>query len=470
MSEWHGALPATWQEYRIKNLFSLRDERNFKPMNDVLLLSLYTHSGVLPHDEIERTIGNRATTVENYKIVHEGDMIVNIILCWQGAIGLSKHNGVTSPAYDVYQPRSESVVGRYYHYLMRTPMFSGECYKRGHGIMATRWRTYSDDFMSISVPLPPREEQVQIVRFLDWKVSRINRLIGARKRQIALLQEQKKTLIDAAMPKNGEQTRFRNIFSLFKGLNITKANLVESGIPCVSYGQIHSSYGFEVMPEIHILPCVNKGYLSTNQSSLMKYGDFAFADTSEDIAGSGNFTYVNSQTPVFAGYHTIIARAHGIQNYRYLAYYFDSLQFRKQIQQNVNGVKVFSITRSILKNTLITMPAGDEQKAIVESLDRKCLYNNKLVNKITVEIDLLQEYRTRLVSDVATGKMDVRTIAVPEYEKNQDAALDDDFETGKEGHTQKPRGAGYRLHTHLNGISESPETKAFIDAKAIREC
>jgi type I restriction enzyme S subunit len=282
------------------------------------------------------------------------------------------------------------------------------------------------EFRKTILPLPPREEQDQIVRFLDWKISRINRHVNAKKRQIALLKEQKKTLINEVMPKNGEQIRFRNIFSMFKGLNITKANLVESGIPCVSYGQIHSKYGFEVIPEIHILPFVNESYLSTNQSSLMKYGDFVFADTSEDIAGSGNFTYVNGQMPVFAGYHTIIARTHSIQNYRYLAYYFDSLQFRRQIQQSVNGVKVFSITRSILKNTLITIPTEDEQKAIVESLDGKCLYYNKLVNKITVEINLLQEYRARLVSDVVTGKMDVRNIIVPEYEKIKDVSLDDD--------------------------------------------
>jgi type I restriction enzyme S subunit len=149
---WYGTLPAHWEALRIKNLFSLRDERNFKPLSEVRLLSLYTAIGVKPHDEIERVAGNVAVTADNYKKVYKDDIVVNIILCWQGAVGVSKHDGVTSPAYDVYKAKSDCVNVDYFNYLFRTPLFSGECYKAGRGIMAMRWRTYSNEFTAITVP------------------------------------------------------------------------------------------------------------------------------------------------------------------------------------------------------------------------------------------------------------------------------------------------------------------------------
>jgi type I restriction enzyme S subunit len=239
--------------------------------------------------------GNVAVTADNYKKVYKNDIVVNIILCWQGAIGLSKHDGVTSPAYDVYKAKSNDVNVGYFNYLFRTPLFSGECYKAGRGIMVMRWRTYSDQFTAISAPLPPRDEQDQIVRYLDWKVSQINKLINAKRRQIALLGEKRRKAIDEAIGNAiGNKYRYRHLFSLCKGLGITKADLRDNGIPCVSYGEVHSKYGFEVNPDIHVLKCVDKNYLSSSPKSLLQYGDFVFADTSEDLAGSGNFTYLNS--------------------------------------------------------------------------------------------------------------------------------------------------------------------------------
>ena len=112
------------------------------------------------------------------------------------------------------------------------------------------------------------------------------------------------------IPEHWETSRLRNVFSFSKGLTITKENLQEKGIYCVNYGEIHSKFGFEVNPEIHELKCVSEEYLLSDSSSLLKKGDFVFADTSEDIEGSGNFTYLNSDLSTFAGYHTIIGVTH----------------------------------------------------------------------------------------------------------------------------------------------------------------
>ena len=188
--------PMEWR--RVKHLFKLRDERNHLEREEVTLLSLYAKHGVRKYDEIEERTGNPVRTVQDYKCVHAGDIIVNIILAWMGSIGSSPHNGVISPAYDIWTPLEE-VSSRYYHYLFRTKWFSGECYKRGKGIMMMRWRTYADQFGDIYVPFPTQQEQDYLVTLIEREESQVQNLISKCQRMIDLLQERRSTLITAAV-------------------------------------------------------------------------------------------------------------------------------------------------------------------------------------------------------------------------------------------------------------------------------
>ena len=192
--EWIGEIPAEWSVQRIKTIFSIRNERNYLPLEQVNLISLYTDKGVVQHCDIEKTPGNKASNADGYKKVYPNDMIVNIILCWMGAIGRSNYAGVTSPAYDVYVPSSK-IECKFYHYYFRTLGFSGDCYKNGRGIMAMRWRTYSDQFRSIKVVVPPLEEQKEIVGYLDAKCAEIDRLIAKKEQLVKELESYKKSLI-----------------------------------------------------------------------------------------------------------------------------------------------------------------------------------------------------------------------------------------------------------------------------------
>lgn len=195
-SDWVEQVPAHWRFTQIRYLFELRDERNEKPLSEVNLISLYTDKGVVQHCDLEKTTGNKAATADGYKLVYEDDIVVNIILCWMGAIGRSAYAGVTSPAYDVYRAkRKGEVLPRYYHYLFRTTAFSGACYRRGRGIMMMRWRTYSDEFRSIKVPVPSYAEQEQIANYLDEKCAAIDKLVGEKEALIADLEAYKKSLI-----------------------------------------------------------------------------------------------------------------------------------------------------------------------------------------------------------------------------------------------------------------------------------
>ena len=194
--DWLISIPSSWGFEQIRYLFALRDERNDKPLSEVNLISLYTDQGVVQHCDLEKTTGNKASTADGYKIVKENDIVVNIILCWMGAIGRSAYNGVTSPAYDVYRPVDESrVLSRYYHYLFRTSRFNGKCYQEGRGIMMMRWRTYSSEFRAIKVPVPPMKEQQAIADYLDEKCAAIDALVAEKEKLIADLEAYKKSLI-----------------------------------------------------------------------------------------------------------------------------------------------------------------------------------------------------------------------------------------------------------------------------------
>ena len=190
------ASPMEWR--RVKHLFKLRDERNHLEREEVTLLSLYAKHGVRKYDEIEERTGNPVRTVQDYKCVHAGDIIVNIILAWMGSNGRSPHDGVISPAYDIWTPL-EGVSSRYYHYLFRTKWFSGECYKRGKGIMMMRWRTYADQFGDIRVPFPTQQEQDYLVNLIEREESQVQNLISKCQRMIDLLQERRSALITAAV-------------------------------------------------------------------------------------------------------------------------------------------------------------------------------------------------------------------------------------------------------------------------------
>ena len=192
--EWIGEIPAEWDVVRIKNLFDYRNERNFKPLEEVNLISLYTDKGVVQHCDLDETTGNKASNADGYKLVYENDIVVNIILCWMGAIGRSAYFGVTSPAYDVYSPKQQTN-SKFYHYLFRTNGFSGDCYKVGRGIMAMRWRTYSDQFRAIKVVSPPQSEQEEIVEYLDEKCEGIDDLIAKKQQYLTEIENYKKSLI-----------------------------------------------------------------------------------------------------------------------------------------------------------------------------------------------------------------------------------------------------------------------------------
>lgn len=405
--KWIGEIPEHWDIKPLKRYAKICNGRDHKKVWD--------KNGDYP------IIGSGGTFGMANEFLHDKP---SVLLGRKGTI--DKPQYIDYPFWSVdtayYTDIFENTDSKFFYYLCLTINF--DLYKYGSTVPSMTQEVLNQ----IPFAAPSKGEQSAIANYLDKKTAEIDSLIAEKERLITLYEEEKKAIINHAVtkgldpdvemkesgidwlgeiPAHWELRKFRFSFNLTKGLAITKANLVDSGVPCVNYGEIHSKYGFEVIPERDQLRCVNESYLETSDQSLLGRGDFVFADTSEDIEGSGNFTHLHSDTDTFAGYHTIIARLNIDLNYRYIAYLFDSEAFRHQVREQVKGVKVYSITNAILKDTSILLPLKNEQNEIVEFIENKISKIDSKIEKTKQIIALQKEYRQALISEVVTGKVKV---------------------------------------------------------------
>lgn len=449
--DWMGSIPARWEILKIRELFTERKEKVSDKEYEPLSVS---RGGVVPQiSTVAKSNGG-----DNRKLVRQGDFVINSRSDRKGSSGLSTYNGSVSLINIVLCPRT-SINEHYTHYLLKSHSFIEEYYRNGRGIVDDLWTTRYSEMKSIVLPVPPRSEQDQIVRYLDWQVSKTNKLISALRKQIALLKEQKQAIINEAVtkgldpgvpmkdsgvewieetPDGWDVMPLKRLFVFGKGLPIKKTDLKEDGASVISYGQVHSKTNSGVGINYTLIRYVDPGYLETNPQSLVEKGDFIFADTSEDFAGVGNCVFVDNSGKLFAGYHTIILHASETEFSEYMAYLFLTDSWRSQLRSRVNGVKVYSVTKSILNQCTVLIPPLQIQKMITNYLKAQCGNIDSLVERINKEISLLGEYRTRLISDVVTGQIDVRDAVVPEFEYVSDETSDISDDEGTDA--EEPEG------------------------------
>jgi type I restriction enzyme S subunit len=190
--EWIGDVPKHWELRKVKHIFRLIIEPA-KKNNDHELLSVYTDIGVRPRKDLEER-GNKASTTDGYWLVKKGDIIVNKLLAWMGAIGLSNYDGVTSPAYDILRP-VVSLDGNYFHNMFRMKSCSQELKKHSRGIMDMRLRLYFDKFGQVIVPFPPVQEQFAISKKLAEIGNKFVEVESRIGKEIEYLNELKRVLI-----------------------------------------------------------------------------------------------------------------------------------------------------------------------------------------------------------------------------------------------------------------------------------
>lgn len=420
--KWLGEIPSHWDPSRNKAIFRETKAVVGKNSKNFTLLSL-TKKGVIVRNLDEG--GKFPAEFDTYKIVEPGDFI----FCFfdvdetPRAIGLSTNKGMITGAYTVLKQNTANSRYLYYYYLSiddakaLKPLYSG-----------LRKTVPLASFMSMPIFLPPRAEQDAIVRYLDAATSKIDKAIAMQQKMIDLLNERKQIIIQNAVtkgldenvemkdsgvewigmiPKKWEIEPFGKHFTFGKGLPITKANLQEEGVAVISYGQVHAKYNLGTTLTETLVRYVSPKYLETHPQCLLNKNDFIFADTSEDVEGSGNFAFNDYKGKIFAGYHTVVARPKDLIYPKYYAYLFKSRAWKSQIQSLVNGVKVYSIGKRILKTSTLLIPSESEQKEIVKVLDLKTAAIEKSIENISRQITLLQERKQIIINEVVTGKVKV---------------------------------------------------------------
>lgn len=416
--DWIGKIPSHWGLLKSKYLW--RESFSVSQTGKEDLLSVSQYDGITPAS------GTRSESLVGYKVVEENDLVINIMLAWMGGLGVSRYNGLVSPAYCVYRLQGENNP-RYMHYLYKTPMYLAEFARHSTGVIPSRWRMYTDDFGQVLTLIPPCEEQDAMVAYLDNATAKIDEAIAQQQRMIDLLNERKQVIIDKAtldgltpsveqkdsgsdwigtIPSHWRINKFRYLFKTRTGITFTKAQLEEEGEPVISYGQIHSkdNWGASVNPVLirHIPSSLTKG----KDGALAMPGDFLFADTSEDFEGCGNNVFIDAE-PVYAGYHTILAKKNNDEYGPYLAYLFTSTRWRGQVRSMVNGVKVYSVTQGILNSANVILPPKDEQIAIADYITKRVIKLDEGIRRHRDYIKCLQERKQIIVNDVVTGKVKV---------------------------------------------------------------
>jgi type I restriction enzyme, S subunit len=181
-----GKPPSHWNCVRNKTLFRGIDDRSDDGSEELLTVSHIT--GVTRRSEKDVYMF-MADSLEGYKRCQPGDLVINTMWAWMGALGISPHHGVVSPSYHVYRPARRGMEPRYFDYLFRTKAYVAEITRNSRGVWTSRLRLYPDVFLDMESLLPPPTEQVAIADFLDRKTAAIDALIEKKERLVALLAE-----------------------------------------------------------------------------------------------------------------------------------------------------------------------------------------------------------------------------------------------------------------------------------------
>ena len=190
--EWIKEIPSNWSMERGKGLFVEINNRSVDGSEELLTVSQYT--GITPRSQKNVNMFE-AETLEGYKICEVGDIAANTMWLWAGAIGVSQYHGVISPSYNIYRQKGTAYNSIFLDYLLRAVPLVEHYESLSTGIRASRLRLYPQQFLSIRFPVPPMEEQQEIVEYLETKAVEIDKLIKKKERFLSELENYKRAMI-----------------------------------------------------------------------------------------------------------------------------------------------------------------------------------------------------------------------------------------------------------------------------------
>lgn len=457
---WLGQVPEHWEVLPGRTVFR---EINDRGHPDEQMLSVTITRGVLRQADLLANSSKKDSSNEdksNYKLVQPGDLVYNKMRAWQGAVGVSAYRGIVSPAYIVQRLRSAENLPRYMHFLLRTPLFASEAERWSYGITSDQWSLRAEEFKCIYFSLPPLPEQTAIVRFLDWAERRIRRVIRARQRRIKLLEEYRQTLINEAVTGKID-VRTGQPYPAYKPSGVEWLGEVPSHWEVVPIKRAFSSmdYGIsESGSDSGAIRLLTMGHLKNGQVIIPDTGGVDTVDPNLLLSpGDLLFNRTNSaelvgKVALFSGYESPVTFASYLVRMRptkenepeFLNLVLnDASTLSRARREAIPSLHQSNLNPTRYGRLCIALPAKAEQQAILQRLREQTENIDAAIAAARREIELLREYRTRLISDVVTGKVDVREVAaqLPEEPPEEEAESMDADEIAEGETTDEESGA-----------------------------
>lgn len=418
--EWLGEIPEHWEIIRIKHLFKEINERSFDGSEDLLSVSQYT--GVTNKSERLEDGGMLTTafTLEGYKKVKINDLVSNIMLAWNGSLGFSNYNGITSPAYSIYRLKSNDV-NRYFHYLFRTELYKSEFKRNSSGVIESRLRLYTDDFFRIESILPPIEEQTAIAAFLDDKTAKIDLAIAQKEKMIALLKERKQIIIQNAVtkglnpnakmkdsgvewigeiPEGWEVKKIKYLIKNSYSGGTPSTDIIDfwnGGIPWVSSVDIKSDFISSTVREISEIG------LKRSSSNIAPKGSVVFVTRSGILQHTFAISILGKDMAINQDVKCLI-----FSNQIFKPFFLRLFQGNNSkilVETRQQAATVESINMDSFFNLPIPIPPLREQTAIVAHIETQSAKIDKAIGLQEQQIEKLKELKATLIDGAVTGKI-----------------------------------------------------------------
>ena len=427
--KWLGRVPSHWGVLPNRTLFEEVKERNHP---EAPMLSVTIKRGVILQNQLlEDSTKKDGSNLDKsaYKLVRPGDIAYNKMRAWQGAVGASGYQGIVSPAYVVQRPR-DGVNSDFVHFLFRTPGFAKEAERWSYGITSDMWSLRPEHFKMIYTCLPPVCEQTAIVRFLDHADKRIQRYIRAKQKLIAFLDEQKQAIIHQAVTgqidvRNGQRYPSYRPCCIewlcdipehweirpFSRLAVEKADYrgatppkTESGVFLVTAKNIRKGWiDYEASREF----VSDQEYSNIMRRGFPLQGDLLL--TTE--APLGHAALVDREDIALAQRVIRFRFCSDILRSEYALHSVLDWYFQNQLICRGTGSTAVGIKASKLPQLRVLCPPLNEQHAILIHIANVVGRINSKRKAVVRQVELITEYRTRLIADVVTGKLDVREAA-----------------------------------------------------------
>lgn len=425
--KWLGEVPTSWKLRRFKEFLAERAERSTS--GDETLLSVSAYTGVTPRsDNLEDgEFLTRAESLVGYKVCYENDLVMNIMLAWNRAQGITQHAGIVSPAYAVFAC-DETVYPNYLNYLVRSDNYCVYFKAHSAGVIDSRLRLYPDAFLTLGCIFPPLPEQHAIAEFLDRETAKIDALVEEQRRLIALLAEKRQAVISHAVT---------------RGLN-PDAPLKPSGIDWL--GDIPE--GWEVVPlkfvTSHVVDCLHttphydgevqypavrtadivRGRLLMDDVRLVSEEVYVeriqrLKPEKDDILYSregerlGLAALVPPGVDLCLGQRMMMFRCKSQHCSEFVMWALNSEPIYQQVMERNVGATSPHANIGDVVNFRVVLPDFEEQQRTASWVTSTADEIDALTAAATSAITLLQERRAALISAAVTGKIDVREAVAP---------------------------------------------------------